>query len=564
MISETTESPSVLDSQARKAPLYIPAGSDEPSWVVSARSGDASRAARTKADAPPAPKSAPKTTPKPAPRKRPKRKKPRKKPGRVRLRLGRAVGLFLVAALLIGLLVGGAIGGSRLMDIKRTLDAGENTFYPNLSMNGIPLAGMTLDQAAQVVSQQVAQQIGGFSIVLHTQDGQSWTIGASDLRMTYDIANQLDQLWAIGHTGNARERYEQVKALEENPKNLSTTLTYDLSTVNTILTRIKQEVDLPAINAIRLDDPTVWPPFRYVDDVPGQTLDITGLNEHITKMVESLSSGTVELTPTAVPAAVTRAQLEGEIVQLASYETAIGNTSHEGRFTNIEVGTKKFNHLIVAAGESVSFNSVTGKRTEANGYVQAPEIAYGEYVMGIGGGICQVSSTLYNCVVNAGLQVTKRVQHSLASNYVPMGLDATVSDNRLDFVFKNNTGAPLYFETQYYKKKGYWYSRFTIYGRPNPVNYSYHLESQVRETIPLPEPTMTPDEDMAHVIYKDETELISKGEEGYVVDVYLVTTNSNGLEVARVLQYTDTYKPLAPRYWVGIMDREIIEEGTGI
>ena len=106
------------------------------------------------------------------------------------------------------------------------------------------------------------------------------------------------------------------------------------------------------------------------------------------------------------------------------------------------------------------------------------------------------------------------------------------------------------------KKKNYWYSQFTIYGRPDPSGYSYHLESQVREEIPLPEPTYRPDKKMTYVVYNDETYQISKGEVGHIVDVYLVTTNSSGLEVSRELQYTDTYKAVAPVYYVGVMQRE--------
>ena len=548
-----------------QAPVRVSSGIEDPEWVVSAdryegaagrRSGQRSDAKET-ANAAAARRSAAGGTrkEKQITMAEPVRRAPRKKKKR-RGGFKRTALILAGVTALVALAVAGIIGGSRLLDIKRTLDRGDNAFYGNLYMNGIPLEGMTLDQAMQMVTQQVENQVQAFHITLHTQDGRSWDICAADLRMQYNAADQLDQLWSIGHHGNSRERYEQVRQLEQQPEMRYTTLAYDLSSVNQILTQIKSEIDVPAVSAQRLDDDSKWPPFSYTDDVPGQTLDITGLNERITGMVERLESGTVELTPTRVEAKVTRAQLEAQITKLATYETAIGATSHEGRFTNIRIGTEKFNHLVVRPGESVSFNRVTGKRTEANGFVEAPEIAYGEYVMGVGGGICQVSSTLYNAVVNAGLQVTKRTQHSLASNYVPMGQDATVSDDRLDFVFKNTTGAAVYIETQYYKKKNYWYTQFSIWGRPDPNGYSYRLESQVREEIPLPEPTYRPDKNMTYVVYKDETYQISKGEKGYIVDVYLVTTGAGGLEVSRELAYTDTYKAVAPQYYVGVMQRE--------
>lgn len=490
--------------------------------------------------------------------KRAPRKLSKKAAARRRARVRKTLAAVIGTALLLVLVVCGAMGGVRLLDIKRTLDRGDGVFYPNIFVNNIPLEGRTLDETAAIVTQQVEAQIANFSITLRTTDGsgRSWHITGEDLKMQYDVADQLDQLWAIGHTGSAASRYEQVKTLESEAVMRYTTLTYDLSNVNQILSQIKQEVDQAAVSAMRVPDDTKWPPYSYTDDVPGQELDISGLNDRIREMVDKLEPGVVDLSPTVVEAPVTRAELEGQIVQLSTYETAIGATSDPGRFINIEVGTKKFDKLIIRSGESVSFNKVTGKRTYANGYADAPELAYGDYRTGVGGGICQVSSTLYNAVVGAGLEVTKRYQHSLASNYVPLGLDATVSDDRLDFVFKNTTNADIYISTEYYKKKGYWYTKFTIHGRPDPNGYTYKLESQVVEEIPVPEPTYIPDKDAQYVVYDDETEQVSNGHKGYVVDVYLVTMDAKGLEISREKKYTDTYKATTPRVYVGVTPRE--------
>lgn len=491
-------------------------------------------------------------------------KKPARKPSRkARERRMRQIRTTVVgvlcAAVVITLLCVAVIGGGRLVDIKKTLDQGDGVFYSNISVNDIPLGGMSLDQAEQVVTAQVENLISSWKITLRTQDGRTWDITGKDLNMQYDVADQLDQLWSIGHTGSSSTRYEQVKALWENPEKRYTTLTYDMSMVTQIFTQIKSEVDRSAVSATRVYDDTKWPPYSYTDDVPGQQLDITGLNEKICDMVDRLESGVVDLTPTSVQAPITREYLEGQIVKLATYETAIAKSGNyaENRHENIRIGTEKFNHLTIKAGESVSFNKVTGKRSAQNGYQISLELAYGKYVEGYGGGICQVSSTLYNAVVAAGLEVSTRSQHSLASSYVPMGLDATVSDDRLDFVFKNNTGADIFIETNYYQKKDkYYYCQFTIYGRPDPNGYTYKLESQVRETLPIPEPTYKPDKEAKYVVYDDEMHQTSKGSEGYVVDVYLVTMDANGLEVSRTLDHTDTYKATQPVYYVGVTPKE--------
>lgn len=586
-------------------PLRIIVGNeqDTPDWMVSDTSGAASR--RTKKKAEPSPRSEAarpstrgtqesqdilmmkrgssaertaserRTDEEPKKVKAPVRKTPAKKPAKKRpmskkarerraRKIRRTVIGSLCAVIAVVLLVVGVQAGSRLVNIKQTLDRGDGVFYPNIFVNDIPLEGKTLDEAAAVVTQQVQSLISSFRITLRTEDGRSWDITGDSLNMKYDIADQLDQLWAIGHTGSSSTRYEQVKALEAEPAMRYTTLTYDLSQVNQILNQIKAEVDQPAVSATRVQDDSKWPPFSYTDDIPGQTLDITGLNERICTMVDTLVSSDVVLSPTPVQATITRAQLEAQIVKLSSYETTVGKSGEyaEARAENVRLGTEKFNHLVIRAGESVSFNKVAGKRTVANGYQQALEIAYGNYVLGTGGGICQVSSTLYNAVVNAGLTVNKRTPHAIPSSYVEKGLDATVSDDRYDFVFTNNTNSDIYIETEFVKVKGYYHSRFTIYGRPDPNGYTYKLVSQVVETIPLPEPTYEKDTTGEHVFYDDETAVKSSGHEGYIVDVYLVTMDSKGLEISREKKYTDTYKASAPVYWIGVNPHETpIPEG---
>lgn len=552
--------------------IVVPQDDETPDWMVSAEktSGAASRRTRKPESEAPAPvRRAPQTqeAKKPAAR-RPAAKKPVKRPKKRKKKMTRARArrirrMLLGAAAAVVLAIGlGAAASSigRVVDIKHTLDLGDGVFYPNIFVNGIPLAGKTLDEAARDVTAQVTNQISQWKITLRTQDGRSWDITGSDLNMQYDIADQLDQLWAIGHNGSSQTRYEQVKALDDAPVMRYTTLRYDMTLVNEILMQIKSEVDKSPVNAMRVDDPTRWPPYSYTDEVAGRELDITGLGEQICGMVDRLESGVVELTPTVKEASITRAQLESQIVQLAMFETGIGKTGDyvENRHENIRLGTEKFNHLVIKPGESVSFNKVTGLRTAANGYQVALELAYGEYVEGVGGGICQVSSTLYNALMNAGpgITVTKRTAHSHKSNYVAMGLDATVQDNRLDLVFRNDTTSDIYIETNYYKKKNYYYTQFVIYGRPDPNGYTYELTSEVAQEIPVPDVKYVQDKEQKYVVYNDEEYVASKGEKGYVVDVYRVAKDASGLEVSREKLYTDTYKASEPVTYVGVIPRE--------
>ncbi|WP_225230268.1 VanW family protein [Ureibacillus galli] len=135
-------------------------------------------------------------------------------------------------------------------------------------------------------------------------------------------------------------------------------------------------------------------------------------------------------------------------VVLATYTTYF-KSYHSGRSKNIELSAMAINNVILGNGDIFSFNSVVGPRDVASGYQMAPEIIKGKMVMGIGGGICQTSSTLFNAVDQLELKILERHHHSKEVGYVPKGRDATVSFGGLDFQFQNTTGVPFIIKSYY-------------------------------------------------------------------------------------------------------------------
>ncbi len=126
------------------------------------------------------------------------------------------------------------------------------------------------------------------------------------------------------------------------------------------------------------------------------------------------------------------------------------NRRNKQRSHNISLATEAINNHVVFPGETFSFNEVVGKRTRERGYLSAPVIVRGELSEDIGGGICQVSSTLYNAVDHAGLNIVQRYSHSRRVPYVPRGRDATVSWYGPDFVFKNDLNQPILIQAKIY------------------------------------------------------------------------------------------------------------------
>lgn len=132
---------------------------------------------------------------------------------------------------------------------------------------------------------------------------------------------------------------------------------------------------------------------------------------------------------------------------LGSYTTYGGGSS--GRIANIQLACGSCNDVILNPGDTFSYNDTVGERTIERGFQSAPVIANGQLVPGIGGGICQVSSTLYAACLNAGLEIVERYPHSKPVAYIPSGMDATVSWGTLDYKFKNNTEYPVKIQASY-------------------------------------------------------------------------------------------------------------------
>jgi vancomycin resistance protein YoaR len=162
---------------------------------------------------------------------------------------------------------------------------------------------------------------------------------------------------------------------------------------------------------------------HQVTDSPAETLD-------------------VELLAKATPAAITYEDIKQINGVLGSKETDIGGTAN--RHSNVALAASRINGTVLRPGEVFSYNKTVGHRDIESGFKEAPEIVKGVLKPGVGGGVCQVSTTLFNSVLKSNLKIVDRSHHAFPVHYVHPGLDATVVDGDIDFRFQNNTDAPVY------------------------------------------------------------------------------------------------------------------------
>ena len=215
--------------------------------------------------------------------------------------------------------------------------------------------------------------------------------------------------------------------------------------------------------------------------------------------------------------------------------------SNVNRTTNLKLASNKINGTILLPGEEFSYNKVVGERTIQAGYKEAAVYSNGQVVDGLGGGICQISSTLYDAVIDANLKVTVRRNHQFVTSYVPAGWDATVVYGSQDFKFVNTRNHPIRITATV--SGGV--ATITIWGIKEDVEYDVSIESRKTATIPyttqyIEDPTLPVGQQV----------IVQQGNNGRKVEAYKVV-KLNGKVLSRTLLSKDTYNPMKKIVKVG-------------
>ena len=219
--------------------------------------------------------------------------------------------------------------------------------------------------------------------------------------------------------------------------------------------------------------------------------------------------------------------------ELGTYTTRYDPTN-KNRSNNLEISAKKINGTIILPGETFSYNQTVGERTIAEGYKEAGAYAGGRVVQDVGGGICQTSSTLYNAVLLANLEIVDRSNHQFLTSYVPAGRDATVAWGSIDFQFKNTREYPIKIEASV--KNGV--CTMSIYGIKEETEYEVVIQPVVLSYIPY---TTKYEDDPTLEEGKEVVE--QSGYTGCTSETYRII-KLNGEVVSKTLLSKDTYDPM--------------------
>lgn len=415
----------------------------------------------------------------------------------------------------------------------------DNRILDHIYMETVDLSGLSRDEALQAVDKRM-DEISGYHIMLHMED-QSVGVSAKELGVSGNNQETIAYAVQIGQSGNIIKRYKMKKDLESEPLQLSMKYQVDTASTRSALEQYCVPMNREVVNyGLTRDNST----FQITDGQSGVALkeeeSVQILENYLTNIWKD-GVGDVEL-------AVDITEPKGSEEELSRVKDVLGqgstdfSSSTAARATNVKNGTQKLNGKVLYPGDSISVCSSMMPFTEENGYELAASYANGAVVESFGGGICQVSTTLYLAVLRSELEVTERHNHSMAVRYVKPSMDAAIAEGSKDFKFKNNLDAPIYIEG--FAAGGT--ISFVVYGEEyRSENRTVKYESETLETInPTTELTADPEKPLG------VTEQTQGAHTGCVARLWKVVTE-NGQENREQVN-SSTYQMTPNKYKVGV------------
>lgn len=352
------------------------------------------------------------------------------------------------------------------------------TIPDGVYMENIDLSGMTEQEAKEAVNAFVdtlKQRVVTFGAV-----GEHYVaVTTGDLGISWENTEVIEEAAGLGKEGNIVQRYKAIQDLKHGNKVYKPELSFDKELIRAILEEQCAEYDIPAVNAeLSRQNGT----FQIVE---GQTGESINIEESLTKTYDYLTKEW-NYQDASIDLVIDVTEPKGNAKELAKVKDVLGtyttsySTSSKARSKNVENGCRLIDGTTLYPGDEFSTLSKIQPFTEDNGYYPAGSYLNGMVVESLGGGICQVSTTLYNAVLLSELEVTQRSNHSMIISYVEPSMDAAIAESSgKDFCFKNNLEYPIYVEGYTHDKK----ITFVVYGvETRDAGHKVRYESEILST----------------------------------------------------------------------------------
>ncbi len=420
--------------------------------------------------------------------------------------------------------------------------AGKNCkIEEGVSVGSIDVSGMTISEAESALDKFVGS-LKNVSITLRLAGGQGTVGTAEEFGLSWEDNGVLEEAVMLGKRGNIVQRYNALADLKREGQNYPLRISFDENVVESILNSMSETYDQEAVEAFLTKTESG---FEITEGQTGHVLDVKKSKEAILNYLENswdYGNASIELVVT-LDEPKGNAETLGKVKDVLGTFTTSYKSSGSSRVANVKTGCSHLDGITIYPGEQCSVLELITPFSEENGYELAGSYLNGQVVDSLGGGICQVSTTLYKAVLNAELQVDERSNHSMIVNYVEPSEDAAISESGgKDFKFTNNKEYPIYIEGTTSSDKTI---TFTIYGvedRTSNRKVSYVseiLEKNVPSTeriIPSGDPVGYVNVQSVHI--------------GYKARLWKVVTE-NGVEVSREQVNSSSYTAVPRTATVG-------------
>ncbi len=373
-----------------------------------------------------------------------------------------------------------------------------------VKVNGTPVGGMTVSAAKALLRGEVERALKQKRLHICT-----------DERVYVYSFPEIDY----------RDSFELTLLYARRGASYSSPVYYFLNGAEEIAEAIAADVEKPVVEPYATFF-AAGEPFEYFPGNDGVECDRQKLLDDVSLSLNG-SFEDVRVCTRALMRSSSVDEVVARTKKLCSFTTYFDGDNPD-RSVNIRLAASKINGTVIPSGGTFSFNSTVGARTAENGFRQAKIIENGKFVKGYGGGVCQVSTTVYNAALLSGMSITEFHPHSLQVGYVAPSRDAMVSGSYFDLKFANTRETPVYVRMSCTLNS----VTCTLYGESDGWEYSF--KSKVVEVVPRPD---------TEYVEGDEDKIISYGRDGTVSEGYLLRTR-NG-ETEEELLRRDSYPAIA-------------------
>lgn len=427
--------------------------------------------------------------------------------------------------------------------------------YQGVTINGEDVSGLSEAEAVSLLKEKYQTELHGQTLTLqygadgaeeaeNTEESKKWEIPFEELGAGYDLEGAVKQAYLTGREGTEEERFDVGFTLLQSGVDIELSYGYDEALLDAKLAEVAEEFDQEAV------DSTVTRKngkFIITDEQNGLAMKKEETAQNVAAVMETRMSGTAVIVAEVTEPQVTAEDNSHVTDLIGSYYTTYTN-SDKNRNNNLVVGCNYINGTVVAPGEVFSANENLGSQTAAGGYKNAGVYVNGKVEQGMAGGVCQVTTTLYNAAILAELEIVERSPHSMTVGYVPLGRDAAVAGTYKDLKFRNNTEYPIMIEA--YASGGKLV--MNIFGHEvHDSSRKLEFETVYEGTIPKPAEIVTEDPELP----EGERKVTSKGRTGCKVSVRKKVYESGKL-ISNEWFSSSSYRAAADEVTVGTKKAE--------